>query len=445
MVNLPKEVIRCLNQLRQERPHYVSIKRIKGKYYAFEVTGQWDKALKKNKTFTAYLGRIKEDGTFIRALHRKEFEEKGRIVTRYLNQRLRTTLTKREEIILRNLSMNGRVSTNTLAKKLGLSENATRYNIQKTEKQFGIRYIAELDIERLGYQNYITLVKFINNAPSSEYIKNAMENESQVQLTLLTRGEYDLIIFSTAKDSRDIAQLVYRLLSTIFSLYQAKWYTSPYYSAYNFIPLREQFFDLLKGKVWKRSKEFPKPQQGHIQNVEYLLLKELNNNGAAGFTEIDQKYGLSRGTSRYVYSRLKDAGIIKRVTISMDSSQVRYNAIIIASILNGKRFTKTRPNFLFDVITETTSPFNKYVAIGDMEIPKSIIFILPVISEGELEATEDNLKAKVEGINVRSLIATEIATGTLCYRKIDNTYTRHYESLVEEYKLIKAQEKEEYN
>ena len=49
MVNLPKEIADRLKILRSEHSHYVSVKILKGKHYAFEVIGKWNKELKKLK------------------------------------------------------------------------------------------------------------------------------------------------------------------------------------------------------------------------------------------------------------------------------------------------------------------------------------------------------------------------------------------------------------
>ena len=447
MVTLPKEVAERLERLRGEHSHYVTVKVIRGKYYAFEVTGKWDKNLKKNKTITAYLGRIRENGEFTPVSHRNTVD----VEVKRAEFQSEKSIDEQDRTVLRNLSMNAQMPISELAKKLRLSPSATRYVVERAEKKYAIKYFVEIDTELLGYRNYITLVHFIDKVPAISFIKEALKNEFSIQIAFTTKGKYDLIFFSLARISRDIALLVSRLLSGAFKSYEARWYTSPYYSAYDFIPPRSEFFDLLlkDKRVWKKGKdretqEWIKKSSDQLTGAEFYLLKELSRNGAVTFADVERDYSLAKGMAQYAFHKLTDRGIIKRITITMESLPIKYNALISATIINGEEFAKTRANFLFDVIRETEGPINRYVAIGDIEVPKSILFIMPVFKDGDLEDAEDNFKRKVKGINLKSLIITNVILGRLCYRRLDNDYSRHYSALVEEEKALHIKVKEKY-
>jgi DNA-binding Lrp family transcriptional regulator len=458
MNELPQAIKDALEKIRQSHKHYVDIKVINGRCYAYESTSVWDKKLKKIRKITKYIGRITEQGEFISSNPRNT-ELSGALIKERQNEgKSRSVGTgkgyeayepgrgmgKYDQAILRNLSMNGRMTIPFLAKKLRISANATRYQLGKIEEKYGIRYIAELDVEKLGYLNYITFVKFKRPITDFAYIRDALEKEPQVQVVLFTRGIYGMVIFSLAKSSRDIAQLTYRLLSTTFKDYVAKWYTSSYYSAYNFIPLRERFFTLLEERIWKRTKEETRPRAEGILYRDYVLLKELSSNGVMDFTEIDEKYKLNSGTAQYAYHKLKKDGVITRITISMQSLPIKYNAILIGNILNGEGFAKTYSAFLNNVVEENNMPYNKYVISGDIETPKSILFVMPVLNDRDLEHVEEQLKNAVKGMKLDSLIITEVALGYLCYRKFDNSYSKHYIALRDKDDTKPAAEKEIY-
>ena len=79
----------------------------------------------------------------------------------------------------------------------------------------------------------------------------------------------------------------------------------PFGQVYSFVPLRQEFVDKILGqRQWHRRRFVViTPTQEDILKREYLLLTELNENAAMGFSEIDKKHGLGRGASRYTYQQ----------------------------------------------------------------------------------------------------------------------------------------------
>ena len=49
---------------------------------------------------------------------------------------------------------------------------------------------------------------------------------------------------------------------------EADWNTTIITDAYGYVPIRDKFFDLLKEKVWRRSKETPRPASAGPVYVE---------------------------------------------------------------------------------------------------------------------------------------------------------------------------------
>ena len=68
---------------------------------------------------------------------------------------LKKTTNESEESILRILSMNGRASIPLIAKMTGISPAAAGYHVKKIEEKYGIRYLSEIYMNRLGYADSV--------------------------------------------------------------------------------------------------------------------------------------------------------------------------------------------------------------------------------------------------------------------------------------------------
>ena len=311
------------------------------------------------------------------------------------------------------------------------------------EEKYGIKYIPEIDVSKFGYFGYMAFVKFRDKMPQLEEILKALESESRIQLVLLTSGEYDLIIYFLSNDHKDVAYFIFKLRSaSIFAYYPSDWYLTPHYTA-NFIPLRDNFFELLKNKIWHRTKNTRKLESGDLTEREFNVLRELNKNGAINFTELDAKYKQGAGASRYTYLKLKEQGILKRLTISMNNLPIKYHSVFFTSSFYGVKFNKTRPNLLLDIIKDGPI-INKYVQISEIGIPSGVMLVMPIFNDGDLKKTEDYIEKKVKWITFKKLVVTDIPIGSFAYRRFDKMYTNQYKVLVEDYGLLKAQDKVDY-
>lgn len=195
------------------------------------------------------------------------------------------------------------------------------------------------------------------------------------------------------------------------------------------MPARIQFFEILKDKVWHKTKETQKKKPDQLLEREYIVLKELTENGNEDFAVIDKKYNFSVGASQYTYQRLIAHKIIYRTTITMEDLPFRYIAISKCSQLNINEFNSKRDSYLLDVIQETNTPINKYILIGDIGSPSGLLYITPIFKDGELDDIENNVKEKVRGSEIESYIITKTLVGKLGFRRIDNKKSAQYSLL----------------
>lgn len=476
---LPKKVKESLDKIHEERGRYVYAKPFGDHYYVIEYEGKWDSQKKKVRMKTRYLGKIDNDGTFIEARKRsrkqdgegipdKVAEELQKLKTGHGELRLiqdkgkyylyeignsiphligyidldghfvkQDAETDRNEIkneshldkmdlrLLMLLSVNARSTVQSMARDIGLSSSATRHRIEKLQKRYNIKYTLEFGYSFFGFFRFVVLIKFKDAKPSSEAIKKVLEKEPSIQYAALLKGPYDLFIYMLAENTRMLEINLYRLESDpVFAPFPSYRYVSYITYSYGYIPMRDAFFEVLKDKVWHRSKESPRRAPEKILNSDYLVLKELNENGNIDFADIDRKYSLGRGAAQYTYHRLLERKIIYRITITMQNLPTKYAMIVKANQLDMKEFNDNRGLYLSDIVDDTETPVNKYLLVGDVAFPRGLFFIMPIFNDGDAEATEKRVHAIVRGSEIESAITTETLVGNLGFRKFNNELSK---------------------
>ncbi len=428
MAALPRRVASTFSRLKKESDKYVEIKRIKGYYFVYQSTSRWDKEKKKPVKVPLYIGRIANSGEFIQAKKKKPrpIEQPQVQAEHQLNDPNQITLEsvtketkpyKHEMTILTALSMNGRMPISVLGKMVGLKETATASQVRKLERKYGIKYITEIDVTKFGYVKFLVTVKFLDTEPKIEYLKKLFIEDPRIQLVLMTKGDFNLVIYFLAK-SNEVALFIAKLRERI--PHRSIWISTPIDETYGFIPMREEFLDLLKDKMLTR---------------EYSLLKEILNNGKIDFSEIDRKHGFDAGRSQYSYYKLREQNIIKRVTISLESLPIKYVGIIVGTVVDRNRFMENRKEILLDIIKETKNSINAYILADDIISPDGAIVYMPVFKNGDLESTIDILSDQKYGIRAKALLVSSILLGNFCYRRFDNAYSIQTEVLIKQYGL----------
>jgi DNA-binding Lrp family transcriptional regulator len=332
-----------------------------------------------------------------------------------------------DRTILTSLSMNGRASLTLIGRKVGLTKQPTYRRIKKLERLCGIRYVPEINLEQLGYLKFLMLVKFIDKIPDVEILIRVLKKEPRVQFAMsLVGGEHDLIIYVLCTDNQELLYLIRSLArETDLCDYPSKWNVTPFYEHYGFVPLRNEFLQLLETRVLKRTRSRVIRNNDKKQQIlmrEFAVLTELNFNGAVDFTSIDRKYGFDRGRSQYAYGKLLEGKVLERITINMDKLPILYTGVIFVDVINQKKFAKTRPIFLVNISSDPKNITNTYSLAGDTGVPFGTILFKPVFKDGELEKTRKML-SKVKGIEIKMATVTKLLVGGLCYRLFDNAYS----------------------
>ncbi len=452
---LPEDIDRAVQTIRKEYGHYVQAKFMHGKYRLFEATSIYDPEKKKPKKVTRYLGWLTESGQLIPARHNdlktkifnkleedtekkiKELEESLKEAEKksYEEGIRKKNTEKHERDILRALSMNARITVPELAKVTGLGNTAVNYHLKNLERKYDIKYMLELDIEKFGYINYIAFVKFKDKRPTYEEMKSQLEAIPYVQVAMTTKGTYDLVIFLVVKSTNDARITIYEIMEHFLTSYDLEWTVTPAFQyTFGFIPLRKQFFEVLKEKIWTRTKEKPRPAHDEITEMEYNVLKAMNNNAAADFTSIDKEIGADTGRSNYAYHQLTKRGIIKRSTISISDAKSKSDVLFIINHVNFDKWAPSRKNLLLEIIKEDKRKFDVYSFGSDIMAPRGILLLTSIIGNDEIEIKRDKLSKLINGVTIETLVITGVLIGSTNHRLFDKIQTRQYEILIEHYK-----------
>lgn len=434
----PPEIQRAFTELKQKLGKPISLHKISGNYYVYEYASARD--VKKGKVVikTSYLGKISDDGRFV--------PKDGEIQTNVDAKPIRVNkdVDEREAIALRNLSMNGRMSMAKLAKRIGMSTTGARHFVKRLEEKYNVRYFAELDMLKLGYLRYIAFIKFEGQIPTIDVIKRSFNESPYVTFVAMVKGKYDMIIIFYLENTKSLTHFIYDWRSSVaMPEYTARWYVTPLSMATGItIPLRHQFIETLKNRVWTKSKESRTKILGQLSNVEYKVVSELITSGNKNFYDIDKKYSLSSGQSNYAFFKLKRSGLLERITLTIEPPKLKYNALFITETNNYKTFIANRDSWLADTISFEIPLINKYAYRGDMGLPDGIFYIKPIFENQDFHMTLEKV-GRIHGTQTEGMIITDVVIGSLCYRNFDPTHTKIYEILVDRGKLVKIK-KEDY-
>ncbi len=457
MSTVPTSIKLVFDELRKKEKLHFVLKKINGKYYVYAQSTMREPSTKKVKTISTYFGRITEDGALLKKHAGKDIElenAKAIIEAHGGSVSLPSTTEQREQFLsedqldaklLRMLSMNARIEQKEMAKRVELKEGALRNRIADVEARYGIRYTAEIDTSKLGYRSYFVFAKFDDEKPSKEALKSAIEREGRVQFAALTTGIYDLIIYLLAESDAEISNTIGRIRANYsINEFSSEWFATPLYEVYGFVPLRALFFDVLKERVWHRTKGRSTTKPDEIFQREFILLKELNANGVEPFLTIDKKYQLGKGGARYTYLSLKEKGIVKRITVTYTKPPSKFNAIFILDIVIRKNFDKTRANLMHFTIEDRYNFINKISFAADIKIPNGVLYVAPIIEEDDFVSFEEDIKNRISGIKLTSLIITDVFIGELNTRRFDTVHSTQYDHLISYYKEKLPQNKEYY-
>jgi DNA-binding Lrp family transcriptional regulator len=446
MLSLPPAVAKAYARIKLEYPFFVSLKCIHGKYYyLYKQSTKWDKESKKLRGKSEYLGKFTPDGKFIAKLRGapKDLEKAINVVKAYggnvtmpeeaqdEEEAAQVQVSGLDKKLLTELSMDARVSAGDVAKHIGITVGKAAHRIKDVISRYAIRPTIEIKPDTFGFTRYLVTVKFLSKEPDYGAVREVLGKEPKIQLVMVGEGDYNIIIYLVIEDIHSLERLVYEIRSNpVFASYPSRWHATYLEEPYGwYMPMRDEFFDILKERVWHRSKEYPRKLSEQLLFSEYAVMKELNRNSRIKFSEVDKRYGFNKGHSSRIYEKLLERKTIKRSTIIMGKSLMKYPVFFYLEQLDIGSFNAARKSFLANLVEETDSPINKYMYTADVASPYGTALMAPVLKDGESEKLKEGLNRDVKGIALHSTIVTSILVGSLGVRRFDTKKSSSYEIL----------------
>ncbi|MGC8688405.1 MAG: hypothetical protein ACP5RQ_03345 [Candidatus Micrarchaeia archaeon] len=444
MEKIPTKVNEVLEKLKNKYKARLSLRSYKNNFYLYENKIVLDPLTGKKKIIKPfYLGIITKTGEFIPAQNRRV----GRLeLSKYENARLELSslVSEQEAVILRNLSMNARIPRTLIAKRIGATENTTIKMIENLTVRFNIQYIIEPNLRSLGFSRYLMFIKFEDKIPKVDEIKKVFENDPRVLLVATLNGRYDLLVYFFLETEEQLLKFVYKWQENIFPNYSYRSYITPFSQVYGGAVMREPFFELLKERVWHRTREQPSKLPWQLTESEYKVLKELNKDALKPLSEIALQYGLSgSAATSYIFERLLKRNFISRTTITMTDLPIKYYGLFFIEIIDRDLYYKhERIQLIKEELLFQYPWINKYTLVGDISIPIGEVYIAPILNENDFFDYKEQL-SMFRSVKVDVMLITNILIGSIINRNFDNLYSSEYKLLVEEYG-IKQEEKMKY-
>lgn len=440
-MELPQKVREKLAELNKKSKHSVHIQVIKNRYYAYEYSSVYDKGRSKWKSVALYLGRINEDGKLTKARYRVSPKTEAESVDELILKNAKHNgsnpidiLTHPDEIdrkILEKISTDGRATISEISKYAKASRSKVQRRLYRLESLYKIKYTLEFAPRPFGLFRFYVLAKFRDSVPETEKIKEVLEKYPLIQTVALLKGDYDLFIYLVASNTTYLEEVIYEIRQhKIFADYDADWTVSYITQSYGFIPFRDNFFQVVRDKVWHRTKNVMRKPENMLSEREFNVLYELNKNGKIDFKEIDKKYGMHPGAAHYTYYKLLEKKIIQRITITMSSLPLKYTALLLSNQVSISKFDKAKRDYFRYILEDTDTVTNRFALLSDIGAPYGMLSLLPVFDDLDTRRVEDKLHDLFgSGIEPRTIIMTQLLIGNLGFRRFDNKASIQYKLL----------------
>ncbi len=436
---LPEKIKIALDRIRETSKYSVEAKLIRGAYYLYEYKFRKSGQDIRKKKYSLYIGKIELDGSFVPARHRF-LKTRVKDLGEYIN--IKTESMKIDQIeslkypeaddiaLIKELSMNSKASVKEIATNTGLKQSTVNSRIKKLTSTYGIRRTIEMKPETFGYTRYLILAKFSSSTPNSDELKRLILQEPGIQLAVSCRGDYSLILYVLARSNEELEKMLYRIRSShIFFSKPSIWNVSYLIEPYGwYIPFRDEFFDSIKDRVWKRSGDTPRKKPEQFFLSEYAVIKEMNSNAETSFKDIDEKYHLNPGVAQYAYHKLIAKSTIKRPTITMLKLPVKYFAFLYLVQKDVPRFNSTIIEYFKNIVEENEYPSNRFTYVADSSAPYGIVLIAPIFNDGDFESIVSSF-SNVKGIKIRTAVITNTIIGEFGIRKFDIKESSNYKVL----------------
>ena len=329
--------------------------------------------------------------------------------------------------VLKEICMNSRETVANMARKLKSSRNSVNRRLKFLEDELKLKYVVELNERELGLiYNYIIRVK-LKKSLDRNTLLNYLKQDPVAQFAAFTKGDFDLVIYTTAKTHIAYCEWEY-WMRYLLKDYIASWKSAHFLaSRHGFFPLHENILSAI---------DISSPRK------EILLL--LTRNSRVSLKELADKIKLSHPTTKYHITRLEKSGYIKRFTTIMQKPPKPIHLMLFMNYNFAKGFEKRNEKVRALARTESEP-----IAMNKCSFAASVAGTadeFAVMSFDELAEANELVKEweeieKEDEVKIENAIVTQVVYGSLPFRTMD--IQKVYDTSWTIYDRIGAEDKKE--
>jgi len=263
-------------------------------------------------------------------------------------------LDLKDRKLLYELDLDSRQSFNKLAKKIGLSKNATIYRINKLKKAAIIKqFHTVLDIGKLGLIGFRLYLRLQNASPEKhQEIIAFLAKKETVSWIVSIEGEYDIGVLILAKSTKEMSKLWKELLEKYVNYIEKRFLAImskvSYFSRAYLANKKNNDYEIAFSTE-------SNPQK--LDKTDLHILKLLAHNSRDSVVSIASK---TRITPKTVIQRIKileKKGVIAGYKTVFDLEKLGYKYYKVNFLLNNvtkekvksfRNFIKNHPNIVYD-------------------------------------------------------------------------------------------------
>ncbi len=273
----------------------------------------------------------------------------------------------KDKRILYGLDLNSREFFSKIAKNARISEQSLNYRIQNFENKGIIKkYLTIMDFSRYGYSNHKICFRLKNLTPEKkeEIIKYWKKHKSVFWIGI-SDGRFDLSVAIIVKTMFELSNYLDGFNDIYGEFVQERKIVNVLQGEY--CP-RNYLIDKKNSEIKKRAGFGSIPDKIGLDKVDFIILKQLDDNARTSKRKIAETAKVSEDTITSRIKKLEQAGIIQGYTLMIDENKIgmtHYKLLIslrnIASSMQKAliEYCRQHPNVFF---------FNKTLGEWDMEV-----------------------------------------------------------------------------
>ncbi len=312
-----------------------------------------------------------------------------------------------DRIILQELSKQSRVSLKEIGEKAGCSTQTVINRLDKIKEEIELTHTIELNFPDIGYTTeYFVRVNLRDDVLiDTNEIERVLKDSPYVQFAALTKGDFDLFIWSIAPSPGKYEEQMEAKIRVTLDKYIDEWTAHALLvKRSGFLPVDNEIIDLL-----------------NIKNKEKDLLKLLNENSRVKLGKIAEKLDVSKPTAKYHLDKVKKQ-YVKRFTSYYSGIEQLNHAVRFLQVCGSEGdFEKYSPAVYNLYTEEEKKAFNKLsystVVSGGMDS----FFLETYKTLSEYNQHQKTLEKYYDKIirKESNAIITDILKGVVPVRKID--------------------------